>query len=211
MYPTIKFTATISNSQINYLDITVFKGTRFRESGILDIKMYTKECETFMYIMPSSTHPPSTFSGFIKGEFLRIIRNSSNEEDATERANLFTEKLINRGYKKEYMDQIRETVSHSERLNYLKGNQMKKEQFPLVFSTEYTGHLQSHTLKQALMEHWNIITEDGRLNKIFPKPPIIAFITSNFSSQSDYHEGCDGKTSQLVAVSLICVLVFIGV
>ena len=74
MHPTIKFTATISDDHMDYLDITVFKGKRFKESGILDIKMYTKSCETFMYLNPDSTHPPATFSGFIKGEFLRIVR-----------------------------------------------------------------------------------------------------------------------------------------
>jgi len=86
MHETIKFTATISNNHVDYLDITIFKGERFKQSGILDIKMYTKECETFMYLMPDSAHPASTFSGFIKGEFLRIIRNSSNIKDANERA-----------------------------------------------------------------------------------------------------------------------------
>ncbi len=42
MHPTIKFTVTISDDHIEYLDIIIFKGERFKESGILDIKMYTK-------------------------------------------------------------------------------------------------------------------------------------------------------------------------
>ena len=128
MHPTIKFTATISKHQIDYLDITIFKGKRFEQSGILDIKMYTKDCETFMYIMPTSTHPPATFSGFIKGEFLRIIRNSNNVEDATTRPNLFTEKLIDRGYKKDFIDNIRKTVSHSDRTTYLLKKATKRSQ-----------------------------------------------------------------------------------
>ena len=179
MHPTIKFTATISNTHIDYLDITIFKGNRFKESGILDIKMYTKNCETFMYLMPTSTHPPSTFSGFIKGEFLRIIRNSSNIEDAFERSNLFTEKLIIRGYKKEFINKIRSTVSHAERPNYLKTKQTEEMKFPLVFSTKFTGHLESYTLKQTLLKYWNHIENDRKLNTIFPKSPIIAFQRAN--------------------------------
>lgn len=90
MHPTIKFTATISNDYIDYLDITIFKGEGFKQSGILDIKMYrpTKSYETFMYLHPESTHPQHCLSGFIKGQFLRIVRNCSNAKDAQERSDL---------------------------------------------------------------------------------------------------------------------------
>jgi hypothetical protein len=128
-----------------------------------------------MYIMPTSTHPPATFSGFIKGELLRIIRNCNNEEDARARSDLFTEKLITRGYQKIFIDNIRNKVSHSERSSYLKEKQPTENKFPLVFITEYTGHLESHTLKQALTKNWNIINNDRKLKTIFPNEPIIAF------------------------------------
>jgi hypothetical protein len=137
--------------------------------------MYTKNCETFMYIMPTSTHPPATFSGFIKGEFLRIIRNSNNVEDSHARSNLFTEKLIDRGYKRDFIDNIRKTVSHTERTTYLQKKQKNEVKFPLVFSTEYTGHIETRTLKHALMKHWHIIQEDRKLSNIFTESPITAF------------------------------------
>ena len=178
MHPTIKFTASISDTQIDYLDITIFKGDRFKETGILDVKIYTKPCETFMYITPTSTHPPATFSGFIKGEFLRIARNSNNEHDFIERSNLFSEKLIARGYKLDFINNIRKLVSHSDRPNLLKQSKPepnKPYKPPLVFSTEYTGHLESRSIKTALTEHWNIIGKDPKLQHIFPTPPLIAF------------------------------------
>ena len=36
-HPTIKFTAEISDKEINFLDITVFKGERFHEQAILNM------------------------------------------------------------------------------------------------------------------------------------------------------------------------------
>ena len=141
--------------------------------------MYTKSCETFMYLHPDSTHPPACLSGFIKGEFLRIIRNSSNAKDAQERSNLFSDKLINRGYKPKLINDIRKTVSHEKRPDYLKQKPIKNDKYPLVFITEYTGHLQSKTLKTALTKHWGIIQKNARLNQIFPTPPLIAFKRAN--------------------------------
>ena len=36
-HPSIKFTAEISDKEINFLDTTVYKGERFHNQGILDI------------------------------------------------------------------------------------------------------------------------------------------------------------------------------
>ena len=49
LYPTIKFTAEISENEITLLDTTVFKGERFTEKSILDIKAHYKPTETFQY------------------------------------------------------------------------------------------------------------------------------------------------------------------
>lgn len=178
MHETIKFTATISDSEINYLDITIFKGKRFKESGILDIKIYVKECETFMYLNPTSTHPQATFSGFIKGEFLRYARNCNNEKDFIQHSNLFSSKLQNRGYTAEQIREIRNTVSHTDRPNLLKPKNTDENNatpFPLVFTTEYTSHLKSPTIKKALTKYWSKIEMDEKLKAIFPEPPLIAF------------------------------------
>ena len=39
----IKYTITTSDSEINFLDIPLYKGNRFRSSGILDIKPFFKQ------------------------------------------------------------------------------------------------------------------------------------------------------------------------
>ena len=78
-HPTIKFTAEISDTETVFLDTVVYKGTRFKEKSILDVKTHFKKTETFQYTHFTSCHPPSVKKGFVKWEALRILRtNSSN-------------------------------------------------------------------------------------------------------------------------------------
>ena len=73
-HPTIKFTAEISNKKVNFLDTTAYKGERFCNQGILDIRTYFKPTETFQYTHYSSCHPAGVRKGLIKGEALTLLR-----------------------------------------------------------------------------------------------------------------------------------------
>ena len=46
-HPTIKVTAEISDTETVFLDTIVYKGTRFKEKSILDVKTHFKKTETF--------------------------------------------------------------------------------------------------------------------------------------------------------------------
>ena len=59
VHPTIKFTAEISDTETVFLDAIVYKGTRFKEKSILDVKTHFKKAETFQYTHFTSCHPPS--------------------------------------------------------------------------------------------------------------------------------------------------------
>ena len=72
---TIKFTAEISDTETVFVDTTVYKGTRFKDQSILDLKTNFKPTETFQYAYFTSCHPPSVKNGFVKGEALSILRN----------------------------------------------------------------------------------------------------------------------------------------
>ena len=58
-HPTIKFTADISDTETVFLDTVIYKGNRFKEQSILDIKTHFKPTETFQYTHFTSCHPPS--------------------------------------------------------------------------------------------------------------------------------------------------------
>jgi len=67
--------AAISEKEINFLDTTIFKGERFHNGHILDIRTHNKSTETFQYTYFTSCHAPGVGKGFIKGEALRLLRN----------------------------------------------------------------------------------------------------------------------------------------
>ena len=97
-HPLLKFTYDISDSEMIFLDTVVYKGLRFRNTGILDIKNYTKPTNTHQYLHRFSMHNPAVFSGFIKGEAIRLHRNNSNTENLKHAICKFKAYLIKRGY-----------------------------------------------------------------------------------------------------------------
>ena len=100
VHPTLKFTHEWSKTQINFLDLTLYKGERFKNTQILDIKCFSKPCDTFQYLSRDSSHPNACFSGMVKGETIRYIRNSSSETEYQQKLDFFISKLLTRGYKK---------------------------------------------------------------------------------------------------------------
>ena len=177
--PNLKFTAEISETSVNFSDITIYKGNDFNVTKKLSTKIYTKPCDTAQYIMPSSTHPPATFKGFIYGEFLCYARNTSEKDEFDKTCNRFKSNLLKRGYKEDFILDIQQSVSHSDRQRILEttGNKPKKhmKNIPLVFTTKYTGYLTPKDIKTALMKHWPLIAKNTTLNNLFKEPPTNSF------------------------------------
>ena len=90
---TIKFTAEISNKEVNFVDTTVYKGKRSYNQGILDICTHFKPTETFQYTHFSSCHPAGVRKGLIKGEALRLLRTNSSEKLVDENKTNFKTRL----------------------------------------------------------------------------------------------------------------------
>ena len=97
-HPIIKFTAEISENEITFLDTVVFKGERFIEESILDIKTHYKPTKTFQYTHFNSCHPPGVKNGFIKGEAMRLLRTNSSKTTFEESLVKFKQHLRTRGY-----------------------------------------------------------------------------------------------------------------
>ena len=177
LHPTLKFTYEASKTSIDYLDLTIFKGKRFRETGILDTKVYTKPTETYQFLHRTSSHPPHVFKAFIFGETLRYARNTNNEDDFKEKVKGFSHKLRARGYTQTEINNGTHNVSLTNRTklihNLPKGKQNMEA--PLVFSTTYNPFVNHKDVKQAINKHWHLIQQNPQLSEIFPKQPFVAF------------------------------------
>ena len=84
-HPSIKFTS-------------VYKGERFHNQGILDIRTHFKSTETFQYTHFSSCNPHRDRKGLIKGEALRFLRTNSSAKSFYENIYNFKKRLRAGGY-----------------------------------------------------------------------------------------------------------------
>jgi hypothetical protein len=174
-HSTLKFTYEFSLQSVTFLDTQLYKGPRFNNENILDIKTHTKSTNTFQYLHRTSCHPNSVFKGFIKGELLRYIRNSSNVSDFEKIKNSFKTHLINRGYAQSEIDTACCQVHHNERNIALQTGGKTKDcnSIPLVFTTTHNPCMPN--IKNILLKHWHYINKVPKLSTIFPQVPTMAY------------------------------------
>ena len=67
-----------SKSEINMLDVTVFKGVRFRARSVLDVKPYKKDSSRKVPLAPSSAHPRAVHESWPKAEVYRLRARSGS-------------------------------------------------------------------------------------------------------------------------------------
>jgi len=180
-HPTLKFTFEISDNLVTYLDLQIYKGENFHESGRLDHRINTKATETHQFLSPTSAHCPSVFSALVLGETIRYCRGHTSETDYNHKVNFFTDKLVDRGYDRSKVNDITSQVIYQDRDQYLSHSRRNvpnvdgQKAIPLVLVTTYTPHTRTHDLKSALLENWHIIEEHHTLHKLFPNPPLLAY------------------------------------
>ncbi|MGL5119184.1 MAG: GIY-YIG nuclease family protein [Plesiomonas shigelloides] len=102
----IKVTYTLAEQEINFLDVTVYKGPRFVQTKQLDFKVFFKPTDTHALLHRASHHPKHTFRGIVKGQLIRFNRicSQKTEEDVA-RQTLFRA-LRKRGYSRSFLRSI---------------------------------------------------------------------------------------------------------
>ena len=61
--PLIQLTGTISYTTTNFLDLTLYKGSRFNHSNRFDLDVYQKPSNQFLFLPAGSYHPEHVFKG----------------------------------------------------------------------------------------------------------------------------------------------------
>ena len=167
IHPLLKFTYSISDTSMPFLDTETYKGNRFKNHGILDIKTYIKPTNTFQYLQRSSAHNDAVFTGFIKGECIRHARNTSNKDVLHTELCSFKSQLTKRGYSEKEINPIIKEVYAFDRQQLLipKDNKIKIKSPPNVLVTKYDPRIKG--LKKRLMKHWNVLKKNSRCTQIF--------------------------------------------
>ena len=170
----LKFTHEISQTAITFLDVNIYKGKRFFNDSILDMKTYFKPTNSFLYLHRNSCHNRHVFSALIKNEVVRYIKTTSDQDVLQHMLTQFKLNLIKRGYKEiEIMRCINEALikNRSDLIN--KNNTKLNKEIPLVLSSRYNPCIGK--LKQCIIKHWHLLNQDEVCKEIFTEQPIIAY------------------------------------
>ena len=156
MHPAIKLDVKVSDTSVDFMDVTIFKSSKFDTTGQLSTKLFQKKLNAFLYIHPRSMHPPHIFPAFIRERLLAIRKFCSEEEDFVWAKANFKERLLKRGYSEDMLKTVfgKETPSQDDLLFPAALNSATskdKSHKPLVFTTTFS-HLTSQLPLRALLE-----------------------------------------------------------
>ena len=129
LYPTIKFTVEVSDTETTFLDPKVYKGERFLQQSRLG-ETHFKATETFQYTHFSSCHPPHVKKGFIKGEAFRLFRINFSKTAFKTAILQFKTNLIERGYTETLVSKTLAEITFEERKP---AQHQKQQQHPIYY------------------------------------------------------------------------------
>jgi hypothetical protein len=180
IHASLKFEQTRSLESIDFLDLTIFKGKRFAQTGILDTKIYTKPTNRFQYLYRTSSHKESTFKAFLKGELIRARRNCSDDKDLSEYIEKFRSRILVRGYGSEELDAVLADLNEH-KWNGSNKKRNKTTHFGLAYKVTC---YESAIIEQSLSQHWFMIRENALLTKCLGKKPTVVWSRQkNFSER----------------------------
>lgn len=94
----LNLTYEIDDNKAIFLDLVVYKGSRFKRDGRLDLKVYFKPTNRLLYLPMISNHPKSMKMGIVIGEAIRTLRNSSDKAEWIRALRFIFKGLMARGY-----------------------------------------------------------------------------------------------------------------
>lgn len=148
-HPTIKFTAEISETQVTFLDLELYKGNRFQSSGKLDIRPHIKATNKFQYLHYSSAHPRSVFKAVANGELTRMLRASTDEATYNQHAKKITTMMKKRNYPNTILTEALRRNPFSRRPETLVDKTAEETEKP-NFIVQYSDIVPTSQLREAI-------------------------------------------------------------
>ena len=168
LHPTIKFTSSISDQEVVFLDFYIYKGNRFKTEGILDVRPHFKTTNTFQYLHFKSSHPSHTFTAIVKGEVTRILRACSSPEIFKDIKRKLVCHFIARGYPSSLVKRVAHGIPFSRRLSLLyDGARIDNDEDAQTSSAQPSP---SHNVKMDFISPYTGFISKSTLSKIFHLP-----------------------------------------
>ncbi len=103
---TIKLTHSVDSKEGIFLDLIIVRGPDFENTNKLDVKLYQKPQNKYLYLPPNSFHDRKVFGSFINSELNRIRLNCSVNDDFETNKQLFRQRLLARDHDASTLDKI---------------------------------------------------------------------------------------------------------
>ena len=174
LHTSIKFTSECSTTEINFLDMTVFKGPNFQQRQKLDIKTFKKPTNKQAYVHGSSFHPPGIGKSIALGESYRALRTNTDKTNFFKQIDSVQNALLSRGYKQTVIKPLIRRVRFKDRHTVLYKYKRTKTQTlgtPTMVLT-YNTHVSQ--VRKELNKIWEDFQQNPTLNALYPMPPRIA-------------------------------------
>ena len=150
----IKVTYEVCKESAVFLDVRVTK----KEGGKLKTELYVKPTDRTRYLHQESDHPKHIKVGIAKGQFRRLRRICSEEEDYWKYGKQVEQKLVSRGYGSSQVRQQMKDAHRMERDEALK-RVRKRDDKRINCVITHSGYLPN--VNSILKRHKHYLEEDG--------------------------------------------------
>ena len=134
VHESIKFTTNISQTQVNFLDVSIYKDTH----GNIRTGLYTKPTDAHLYLHYTSYHPKHQKNSIPFSQAIRLRRICSTSELLQEATQQLSTNLQQRGYPKEMINQAILKASQLDRNTLLKNTSPQRDKQNIIpFITTY--------------------------------------------------------------------------
>ena len=174
LHPTIKFTSECSETEINFLDMTIHKGTNFQAKHTLDIKTYTKPTNTQAYVHASSFHPGGVGKSIALGESYRALRTNTDKVNFLQQIHKVQNALLSRGYDEKIIKPLIRRVRYKDRHTIIHKSKQTAIQTPGTPTMALTYNTHVSQFRTELNLIWMDVKKNPLLNELYPMPPRIA-------------------------------------
>ena len=182
----IKFTASISDSRVEFLDTIVYL-----EQGMLKTELFIKPTNPLAYLLRTSYHPRHTFNSLPYGEFLRTRRNCSDLANFDKHAKTLYAAFKKRGYHTSHLDLALTKARQKDRASLLEKYQnpdwlnqaflttqntpvpQLPEENKFFFITKYHDGLQP--AQKLLRDNWCLLGKSPQTQHLFDSTLITGY------------------------------------
>ena len=168
MKSSIKFEVNISPVEVNFLDVRIKL-----KDGLLSTSLYTKPTDAFLYLNTSSNHPKHVKANIPKGQFIRVRRICSQNDEFLSNCATLSSFFEKRGYKPEGLKKTIQEVTKIPREKLLEETEKIKRDPQLIFVCNW--HPNVSRLPTTLKKHFHLLQNDRKATEIFTSTPMVAY------------------------------------